>query len=89
MRSLEEVARIWASRRLNIPIERIGEVSFDASEGYHYSELTFEYGDAEATIEVWSTHRNPRLTIETIKLLDEFQPLLIELIAIAQEETDE
>lgn len=88
MRTLEEVSRIWAARRLRLPLERIGEVSFDATGGYYYSEQTQENASAEALIEVWTAHRNPRLTLKTIKLLDEFGDLLTELVAIAQEESD-
>lgn len=86
MKTLDEVSKIWASRRLKLPVERIIEVDFDASDGYYYSELTNADAYAVARIQVGGYSRAPRTRYKEIELLDEFATVLNELVAIAQEE---
>ncbi|HEU5394218.1 MAG TPA: hypothetical protein VFV36_05390 [Candidatus Methylomirabilis sp.] len=85
MREFGEVARIWAARRLKLPVERIGEVSFESSEGYYYSEYTNEYAHARAIIQVVGYSRAPRVRYRDVDLLEDFAELLGELVRIAQE----
>lgn len=86
-RTFEEVSRIWAAKRLDAGVEQIESVHFESSEGYHYSELTYEDPHATAVIGVWSRHRNPRLEFRTINLLGVFDQLIRDLVSIAQEGT--
>lgn len=84
-KSLDEVARIWAARRLKLPVERVVEVHFEASDGYYYSELTNEDAHAVAHVKITGYGRSPRTRYKELKLLDDFTIVLNELVEIAQE----
>lgn len=86
-RSLDEVARVWAARKLKLPVERIGEVHFDAQEGYYYSEITNADPRCWVTIEVTGYSRSPRTRYRDFNVLEMFDEVLNQLVAIAQEET--
>lgn len=87
-RTLDECARIWASRRLKLPLERIESVNFHSEPGYYYSEITNADPYCRVTIGTWTRHRKPRLETRDIDVLEEFSDLLNQLVAIAQEGPD-
>lgn len=88
-RSLDDVARVWAARKLKLPVERIGEVHFDAEPGYYYSEITNEDPRCWVTIEVTGYSRAPRTRYREFDVLEMFDELLNQLVQIAQEDGDE
>lgn len=85
MKTFDEVTRIWAARKLKMPVERIVEVSFDADEGYHYSSWTYADAYARATVTVTGYSRSPKTRYKDFDLLEDFANTLNELVAIAQE----